>query len=134
MPHVIRPATARSANSDAVTARALPGLLREHGGRGRVVLGPDHLELAVLPLADGAWRGDVLAALEADGADDGLELGGGDVIAQGLAVQADLLDRLLHDLQARPAVTAGPAIRLLAELLHVGVEVRLGAGAGLHVP
>ena len=43
-------------------------------------------------------------------------------------------DGLLQDLQARPGVAAGPAVGFLVELLHVGVEVRLGLVAGLHAP
>ena len=67
---------------------------------------PDHLELTVLPLADGAGRGGVFAAGELDITDDGLVTRVGDVVADGLAVQARLLDGIGEDLQTRPAVAA----------------------------
>src|SRR5690606_26326365 len=96
---------------------------------------PDHLELALLPLRDGAGRRDVLAALEAHRPDDRLVLGARNVVADRLAIEPHLRDRLREDLQAGPAVAAGPAIGLLAaELLRVRVEVGLRAGARLRVP
>jgi hypothetical protein len=81
-------------------------------------------------------RADVLAADEADLAEDGAVLGAGDVVADRLAVEADLGDGVGQDLERRPAGAAGPAVGLLlgAELLDVGVEVRLGARARLRVP
>src|SRR5262245_49138072 len=108
--------------------------LGEERGRGGPIGRPDDLELTLLPLAHDAGRGDVLAVLEADLADDGVELGARDVLAQGLAVEPDLLHRLLEDLQPRPRMRAGPAVGLLLELRDVGVEVGLGGGAGLGVP
>ena len=60
--------------------------------------------------------------------------GAGHVVADGLAVQAHLLDGVGQDLQARPGGAAGPAVRLLLLAGHVGVEVGLGARAGLGVP
>src|SRR5687768_11154474 len=85
MPPVMTPATARSSQR----LRLLPRRLREHDRCGGTVLRPHHLELALLPLADDAGGGDVLAILEADLADDGVELVAGDVLAQRLAIEAD---------------------------------------------
>src|SRR5687767_13323232 len=130
MPPVMSPATARSTQRP----RLLPGGLREDHGRGRARGGPHHLEFALLPLAHDARSRNVLAVLEADLADDRVELVARDVLAHGLSVEPDLLHRLLEDLQARPRVRARPAVRLLLELRHVRVEVRLGGGAGARVP
>src|SRR5262245_16584577 len=89
--------------------RLLPLGLGDDRRRRRSRRGPDHLELALLPLADGPGEGDVLAVLEADLADDRVELAGGDRLAEGLPIQPHLLHRLLEDLQAGPGVRARPA-------------------------
>src|SRR5690606_32387440 len=88
--------------------------------------GPDHFELAALPLADGSGHAGVLAILEGDLAQNGVELGRGDVVAQRLAVEAHLLDGLLQDLEAGPGVAACPAIRLFAGVLDVRVKIEIG--------
>src|SRR5687767_12379883 len=82
MPPVIRPATVRSIQRLTTRRRGarsprrvlLPGRLREERGRGGAIGGPHHLELAFLPLADDTRCADVLAVLEADLADDRVEL------------------------------------------------------------
>src|SRR5687768_17295188 len=91
MPPVMNPATARSTQRP----RLLPGRLREDRGCGRACGGPHDLELPLLPLAHDARGRDILAVLEADLADDRVELVAGDVLAQGFAVEADLLHRRL---------------------------------------
>src|SRR5687768_15760301 len=85
MPPVMSPATARSTQRP----RLLPGGLREDHRRRRPRRRPHDLELPLLPLAHDARSRDVLAVLEADLADDRVELVGGDVLAQGLAVEPD---------------------------------------------
>src|SRR5690348_13890035 len=132
MPPVISPPARSSAHPEKDTC-LLPGRLR-HQLRGGAVFRPDDFEVAALPLRHRARNRRVLAALEADRAEDGLELVLRDVLAQRLAVQPDLLHRLLQYLQPGPCMAAGPAIGLLAELLRVGVEVGLGLGACLAVP
>src|SRR4029450_1646140 len=109
-------------SSQSLSALLPRGLRHDHLS-GRAVGRPHHLEVTADPLAHGAGE-QHLRALEAEGAEDRGVLVGGDVIADRLAVDADLLDGRLEDLQAGPAVGAGPAIRLLLELLHVRVEVR----------
>src|SRR5262245_750864 len=131
MPPVINPATVRSSHRPI---ELLPGRLGEECRGRRPVLRPDDLELALLPLAHDPRRRDVLAVLEADLADDRVELGARDVLAERLPVEPDLLHRLLEDRKARPCVGARPAIGLLLELGHVRVEVRLGRPAALRVP
>src|SRR3990167_1853746 len=104
-----------------------PGRLGDDGGAGGPALGPEDLELALLPLAHHAGGGDVLALGELDGAGDGLELRR---IQHGLdlrAVEADLADALLEDLQRRVGEGAGPAVGLFLVLLHVGIVVLPGA-------
>src|SRR5512139_1298887 len=145
MPPVINPETASSIQSDMgdrgservdgpgrksargrrITQRLLPGLLGEERRAGRAVRRPDHLELATRPLADDARRGNVLAVLEADLPDDGVELVVGDVVAERLAVEPDFRDRLLEDLEARPSVRARPPIGLLLPARDVRVEIGL---------
>src|SRR5688572_18702018 len=99
MPPVMSPATARSSQR---ARRLLPGRLREERRRGGPVLRPHDLELALLPLAHDPRSGDVLAVFELDLANDGVELGAGDVLAQRLAVEPHLLHRRLEDLQPGP--------------------------------
>src|SRR5665647_3922664 len=113
----------------------LPGrLVRVELGRD-YLHGPDHLKLAVLPLPHGARRSRVFTAGELDVANDGLVRVASHVVADRLAVQPHFGDGRLHDLQARPAVTTGPAVRLLAaKFLGVRIEVSLGGRAGLAVP
>src|SRR5436190_198022 len=116
MPPVIKPPASSSAHPLSDTLRPRRLRLERRGG---AVLGPDHLELAVLPLRDRARDRGVLAAVETNRPEDGLELALGDVVAQRLAVEPDLGHRLLQDLQPGPGVAAGPAVGLLAELLAV---------------
>src|SRR5215475_5874314 len=119
MPPVMTPEAISS--SQSLSALFPRGLRQDHLS-GRAVGRPHHLEVAADPLADGAGELD-LRALEAQRAEDRGVLARGDVVADRLAVDADLLDGRLEDLQSGPAVGAGPAIGLLLELLHVGVEV-----------
>src|SRR5262245_33520320 len=93
MPPVMRPATVRSSHRPI---ELFPGRLREERGSRGPVLGPDDLELALLPLAHDPGRSDVLAVPEADLADDRVELRARDVLAERLAVEPDLLHRLLE--------------------------------------
>src|SRR3989304_1197794 len=100
-----------------------PGRLGDDGGAGGPALGPEDLELALLPLPHHAGGGDVLALGELDGAGDGLELGR---IQHGLdlrAVEAHLGHALLENLQRGIGEGAGPAVGLLLRLLHVGIVV-----------
>src|SRR3989344_1826830 len=115
MPPVMRPLATSSAQEVRDTL-LFPGWFRGVQLRGGSVLGPHDFEVAALPLAHGAGDGRVLAALEADAAQDGLELVLGDLLAQGLAVQTRFFHGLLQDLQACPGVAAGPAVGLLVEL------------------
>src|SRR4030067_958883 len=103
-------------------------------GRGARRAPPPPLTPAPLPLAHHARRGDVLAVLEADLADDGGEFVAGDVVAQRLAGQTHLLPRLLHYLQSGPRMRASPAGRVLIVLGDVRVEICLGRGAGFRIP
>src|SRR5262245_44801637 len=130
MPPVMIPEAISS--SQSLSALFPRGLRYDHLG-GRAVGRPHHLEIAAGPLADGAGELD-LRALEAQRAQDRGVLACRDVLADRLAVDADLLDRRLEDLQAGPAVGARPAIGLLLELLHVSVEVRARRRARLHAP
>src|SRR5215467_3777299 len=115
------------------SVKLLPSRLGNDELRRSAIRRPDDFEVAADPLAHGAGELD-LRALEAHRTENRRVLVGSDVLANRLAVHADLLDRRLENLQARPAVGAGPAVRLLLEALHVGVEVRLRGGAGLHAP
>src|SRR5262245_8198495 len=131
MPPVIRPVAARSsqrltplgpggrqAGRPLPPPRVRPLLplgLGDDRWRRRPRRRPDHLELALLPLADRPREGDVLAVLEADLADDGVELAGGDRLTERFPVEAHLLHRLLEDLKPGPGVRARPAIGLLME-------------------
>src|SRR5262250_1909239 len=110
--------------------KLLPSGLGNDELRSRAIRGPDDFEVAADPLAHGAGELD-LRSLEAHRTENRRVLVGRDVLTDRLAVHADLLDRSLEDLQARPAVGAGPAVGLLLEALHVGIEVRLRGGAGL---
>src|SRR5262249_57804393 len=73
-------------------------------------------------------------SFEASGPGDGGVLAAAEVVGAGRGVHADLLDRRLKDLQAGPAMSAGPAIGLLLEARDVGVEERLCGRARLHAP
>src|SRR3989442_12505324 len=138
MPPVMKPETISSTQSlterRALSRRGsprgaslLPCGLGDGQLRGRAIGRPHDLEVPADPLTDRAGELD-LRALEADRTDDRRVLAGCDVFADRLAVHADLLDGRLEDLEPRPAVGAGPAIGLLLEALHVGVEVRLRGG------
>src|SRR2546428_10697112 len=144
MPPVMKPETISSTQSlterRALSRRGSPRGARlfpcgfgDGELRGRAIGRPYDLEVAADPLTDRAGELD-LRALESDRADDRRVLAGRDVFADRLAVHADLLDGRLEDLEPRPAVGAGPAIGLLLEALHVGVEVRLRGGARLGSP
>src|SRR4029453_18883936 len=148
MPPVMRPETMSSIQSLTRTAppgpacspaqpappvRLLPCGLGDDELRRRAIGRPHDLEVAADPLAHGAGKLD-LRALEADGTDDRRVLAGGDEFTDCFAIHADLLDGRLEDLQARPAMRAGPGVGLLLEALHVGVEERLCAGPRLHAP
>src|SRR3989304_5030254 len=128
MPPVIRPAPTMSTSSVSFTPPPFarqpsgsgPGRLGDDGSAGGPGLGPEDLELALLPLAHHAGRGNVLALGKPDGAGDGLELGR---IQHGLdlrAVEAHLGHALLENLQRGVGEGAGPAVGLLLMLLHVG--------------
>src|SRR5215813_6818098 len=101
------------------SVRLLPSGFGHHELRGSAIRRPYDFEVAADPLAHSAGELD-LRPLEAHRTENRRVLVGGDVLANRLAVHADLLDRRLEDLQARPAVGAGPAVRLLLEALHVG--------------
>src|SRR2546427_4059173 len=144
MPPVMKPETISSTQSLTESralsrrgsprgARLFPCGLGDGQLRGRAIGRPHDLEVAADPLTDRAGELD-LRALEADRTDDRRVLAGRDVFADRLAVHADLLDGRLEDLEPRPAVGAGPAIGLLLEALHVGVEVRLRGGARPYAP
>src|SRR3990170_7525476 len=96
MPPVIRPAPTMSTSSVSFTVAphpalsppgrgggggclpadgSRPGGLGDDGGAGGPGLGPEDLELALLPLPHHAGRGNVLALGKPDGAGDGPELG-----------------------------------------------------------
>src|SRR5262245_63344394 len=107
MPPVIRPETISSIQSLTAALvcpaprpagpqprdglrRLLPCGLRDDQLGGGAIRRPHDLEVAADPLADRAGELD-LGALEADGADDRGVLARGDVVADGLAVHADLL-------------------------------------------
>src|SRR5688572_3500809 len=122
MPPVMRPPASSSAQEvrDTRSSCSLPsGLGGDQLGRGAIER-PHHLEVVALPLAHCAGDGSVLAVIEADRAEDGLELVPGDHFAQLLAVQLGLRHGLLDDLQPGPAMAAGPALALLLVLLHMG--------------
>src|SRR5262245_9380335 len=130
MPPVMTPEAISSSQS---LSGLFPRGLRHEHLRGRAIGRPHHLEVAAGPLADGA--GELhLRALEAQRAEDRGMLARRDVLADRLAVDADLLDGRLEDLQAGPAVGARPAVGLLLELLHVRLEVGAGGRARLHAP
>src|SRR3990172_5801648 len=135
MPPVIRPAPTMSTSSVTFTPLPFgrlpsgsgPGRLGDDGGAGGPALGPEDLELALLPLAHHAGGGHVLALGKPDGAGDGLELGR---IQHGLdvrAVEAHLGHALLENLQRGVGEGAGPAVGLLLMLLHVSIVVLPGA-------
>src|SRR5262245_38679633 len=96
----------------------LPRRLRNNELGGSAIRRPHDLEVPANPLAHGARKLN-LRPLEPHGPNDRRMLVRRDVLANSLAVDADLLDRSLEDLQAGPAVRAGPPVRLLLEARHV---------------
>src|SRR4029453_6195866 len=130
MPPVMTPEAISSSQS---LSGLFPRGLRHEHLPGRAVGRPPHLKDAAGPRADGA-REPPLGALEAQRAEDRGMLARRDILADRLAVDADLLDGRLEDLQAGPAVGARPAAGLLLELLHVRVEVGARGRARLHAP
>src|SRR6266850_7552046 len=115
------------------TVKLLPSGLRDDELGGSAIRRPHNLEVPADPLTDGAGELD-LRSLEPDRPDDRRVLAGRDVVADRLAVDAHLLDRRLHDLEPGPAMGARPAIGLLLEARHVGLEERLRGRARLHAP
>src|SRR3989338_10801805 len=81
MPPVMRPLATSSAQEVRDTL-LFPGWFRGVQLRRGTVLGPHDFEVAALPLAHGAGDGGVLAALESNTTQDGLELVLGNVFAQ----------------------------------------------------
>src|SRR5690554_162365 len=104
-----------------------PVRLGNDGIRGRVVPRPYHFVLAVLPLAHHAGGGPVDSVDEPDGPDHRLELVGVVVFLDPLPVEAHFGHRLLQDLQAGVGRGAGPAVRFLPAVGHVGFEVLPGS-------
>src|SRR5690606_4753179 len=104
-----KPRWHRPARSPSVSRSLRPARLREHERlRALLVRRIETDNLAVLPLADRPRIG-VQLLLVLDVAPDGLEVVGGDHVADLLAVDfADLLDRLLGHFEAgRDAYRAG---------------------------
>src|ERR1041384_4558372 len=98
-----RPGPVSPRRAGAGPGRSLPRRLGQHQLRGGAVRRPHDLEVAADPLAHGAGELD-LRALEADRPEDRRVRALGDMVADRLLVQADLLDGLLEDLERRPAV------------------------------
>src|SRR5713101_1233944 len=104
-----------------------PRGLRYDDGRGGQRLGPDDLELSLLPLAHHAGRGDVDALGELDGARHGLELGRVQHLLYLLPVEPHLAHATLEDLQRAVGEGARPPVGLLLVLLHMCLVVLAGA-------